>query len=517
MGLSLRQLRDKFDHIVILKGWGNVLSVIGLGSGSAKLLSLGAIEAMNAADEIYLRTEKHPTCVKLKELGFSWKKFDDLYENAENFDEVYSSIVDKLHAEVASGKNVVYVVPGHPCVGEKSVTMLRDKGLEFTIMSAVSFIDSCLIALGIDPLEGLLIIDGARGVEYLEEHLNVGVSTLISQAYNRMIMSDIKLALCSRYPDDYEVTIVTAAEVSGEQKIIRLPLYELDREDYADHLTSVYVPALDDGNKISGKYPADRLVNIMELLRSSKGCPWDRQQTMDSLKQYLIEETYEVIEAIEEENPLKHVDELGDLLLQIVFQAQIASEKEEFDFNDVVDTVCEKLIRRHPHVFADVDAKDSQAVLRNWEIIKRLEKKDEAANNEESVISGIPNSLPSLMRATKLQSKASRVGFDWNNVNDAMKKVDEEIDEFKEAFSSNEETRMAEELGDAIFSLVNVARLLKVDPEEALRHTCDRFSSRFKYIEKMARLEGRKIEDMTLGEMDKHWEDAKKAAKKTGL
>ncbi|MCR4403088.1 MAG: nucleoside triphosphate pyrophosphohydrolase [Firmicutes bacterium] len=258
------------------------------------------------------------------------------------------------------------------------------------------------------------------------------------------------------------------------------------------------------------EYSLAPLVAIMRRLRGEGGCPWDRKQTHESLRSYVVEEAYEVVQAIDDRDDDELCEELGDLLLQVAFHSQIASESGRFDVADVIRGVVEKLIRRHPHVFGDVEAKDSKTVLRNWERIKQRERKDESG--EGSILDNIAGAMPALMRALKVQSKASRVGFDWPDVSGALAKVREEMDELEEARRTDDRARVAEEVGDVLFALVNVARFLKVDPEIALGRTVDKFISRFKHIEMRACEAKRRVEDMTLDEMDSLWEEAKTKA-----
>lgn len=253
----------------------------------------------------------------------------------------------------------------------------------------------------------------------------------------------------------------------------------------------------------------ERLLNIMARLRGPGGCPWDRKQTHATLKPYVIEEAYEVVEAIDIGEPGKLAEELGDLLLQVVFHAQVASESGQFNFDDVVEGICEKLIRRHPHIFADVEAKDAAQVLHNWERIKQQEREDESGK-PSSLLDAVPKYLPALMQASKIQDKAARVGFDWQSADDAAAKVWEEADELREAMACGEPEHICDELGDLLFATVNVARLLKIDPEGALRHTNSKFAARFKFIESRAQENGTDLEDMTLEEMDEFWNEAKR-------
>lgn len=252
----------------------------------------------------------------------------------------------------------------------------------------------------------------------------------------------------------------------------------------------------------------DELLKIMSALRGEKGCPWDREQTMESLKPFIVEETYEVLEAIDEKDPEDVKEELGDLLFQIVFQCQIAKEKGDFDMADVIEKIGRKMIARHPHVFGDADYKTSAEVLVHWEAQKKREGKQ-----RESLLEGVPRTLPSLLRAHRLQDRAARVGFDWDKVGDVMKKLDEEIGEFKEAMEKNNEDAIEEELGDVLFMLVNISRFIGVNPEDALRKTISKFISRFRYIEMAAADSGKTLSDMTLAEMDALWDEAKKKTK----
>lgn len=250
----------------------------------------------------------------------------------------------------------------------------------------------------------------------------------------------------------------------------------------------------------------NNLLKIMSMLRGKKGCPWDKEQTTVSLKPFLIEEAYEVIEAIDEKSPEKLKEELGDLLLQVIFHAQIAKERKEFDMEGILETLEEKLIRRHPHVFGDVSYEDAKEVLVQWEKIKKEEK---ANSKRESMLDSVPKELPALLRAHRLQDKAARVGFDWKHINDVFAKVEEEIREFKGAIEEKKPEEIEDELGDIFFALVNVARFLEINPEDALRKTISKFISRFRYIEEKAKEQGRELSDMTLEEMDKFWEEAK--------
>ena len=257
---------------------------------------------------------------------------------------------------------------------------------------------------------------------------------------------------------------------------------------------------------LKDKYTFSDLVDIMKLLRSENGCPWDREQTHESLKKYLIEETYEVLEVIDLNDKKRLCEELGDLLLQIVFHAQIAKEEATFTIDDVITGVCRKMVVRHPHVFGEVKAETSDEVLTNWEQIK---KKEKGIESQTDVLKDVPSNLPALMRSYKVQQKAAQVGFDWNNIEDVFKKLEEEIIELKDVYKSKDVERITDEVGDVLFSIVNLSRFLKVQPELALTSSINKFISRFEYIETESRKEGKKLEDMSLEEMDELWNKAK--------
>ena len=250
----------------------------------------------------------------------------------------------------------------------------------------------------------------------------------------------------------------------------------------------------------------DELCEIMARLRAEEGCPWDREQTHESLRPYFLEETYEALEAIDNRDPKKLCSELGDVLLQIVFHAQIAHENGQYDIRSVLTRINEKLRYRHPHVFGDVTVRDSDEVVDNWEQLKLLEPE---ASHRTSALDGVPDILPALKRAHSLQKKAAKVGFDWPDVEGPRAKVREEEAELEEALASGDRDRVADEFGDLLFALVNVARFYKLDPEDALRRTCDRFTDRFTRVERQAGEMGRNLRGMDIAELDTLWEKAK--------
>ncbi|MBV7276772.1 nucleoside triphosphate pyrophosphohydrolase [Clostridiaceae bacterium UIB06] len=479
-----------------------MIKIIGLGPGAKEALTIGALETLNNSPKIYLRTEKHPTVEYLKNKNIKFESYDNKYEEGESFEQVYKAIADDLIKRCEEFKNIVYAVPGHPLVAERSVNILLDlcekKHIETEIIPAVSFIDALMESLKIDPIEGVKIIDA---FDIKNQILDKRVGTIITQVYDKFIASEVKLGLMDYYKDDCEIYFVRAAGVKGLESIRKIPLYELDRQEDIDYLTSIYILRDLDSTK-----DFRDLLDIMEKLRDSDGCPWDKEQTHESLKRYLIEESYEVLEAIDEKDDDKLSEELGDVLLQVVFHAQIGREDGFFNINDVIEKVCTKMITRHPHVFGNINVDTSDQVLVNWDKIK---KKEQGLQSYTDELKHVAKNLPALMRAEKVQKKAAKVGFDWDKIEDALDKVLEEYYEVKDVYKSKEMAKIVEEIGDLIFASVNVARFLDIDPEFALNYTIEKFIKRFAYIEEIAKSKGVDMTNMTLEQMDMLWEEAK--------
>jgi tetrapyrrole methylase family protein/MazG family protein len=338
-----------------------------------------------------------------------------------------------------------------------------------------------------------------------KQKLDVKLPIVITQVYNPQVAANVKIRLMDDYPDEYQVAVVRAAGVPGEERMAWIPLYELDRLPWINHLTSVFLPARS-GQGVRRGYDLSPLVEVMDNLRSPGGCPWDLEQTHASLKRYVVEEVYEVLEAIELGDMDKLCDELGDLLLQIVFHARIAEEHGCFSVQDVVDGVTTKMLRRHPHVFGNGVAATPDDVMVNWEQIKLSEQ---AGQQRVSRLDGVPVGLPALMRAFKLQAKAQKIGFDWEKIEDVWKKVSEETAEFQEVYEQKNNDKMEAEMGDLLFAVVNVARFAGIEPETALTRTNNKFLKRFRSMENTALERGYKIEKLPLKQLDELWNEAK--------
>ncbi|AUM97318.1 MULTISPECIES: bifunctional methyltransferase/pyrophosphohydrolase YabN [Clostridium] len=479
-----------------------MINIIGLGPGSKESITLGTIDSLKTVDKVFLRTEKHPTVEYINKLGITYETFDGEYEVGESFDDVYNSIAKSLIEASKDYSDIIYAVPGHPLVAEKSVDILiklcRQNNIKFKILPAVSFVDALMESLLLDPVEGLKIIDA---FDIKNQVMDKRIGTIITQVYDKFIASEVKLNLMNYYKDDTEIFFVRAAGIEGLEEIRKIPLYELDRQHNIDHLTSVYIPKV-----LNNNYDFMDLLDIMDKLRGEDGCPWDKEQTHTSLKKYLIEESYEVIEAIDNKDVDMLIEELGDVLLQVVFHSQIGKEDGFFEIKDVIQSICDKMINRHPHVFSDLEINNSNEVLENWDKIKSMEQGNETYTDS---IRHIAKTLPALMRADKVQKKAAKVGFDWENIEDAMKKIIEEYKEIEDVYKSKNKVKILEEIGDLLFSVVNVARFLDIDPENALNYSIDKFINRFQYIEDEAIAMGRSLDNMSLEEMDELWKEAK--------
>lgn len=479
--------------------------ILGLGAGDLNQLPFGVYQKLTRAENVFLRTKEHPVVQQLAEQGFTYKSFDFIYESHEQFDDVYTAITEQLLNE-AKEQEVVYGVPGHPFVAERTVQLLLEKAqnhqVEIELAGGQSFLDSLFQAVQIDPIEGCQIVDGTN---LKREEIQVRQHIVICQVYDAFIASEVKLTLMDLLPDDYEVTIVTAAGSSGEQ-LRTLPLYELDHSTTLNNLTAVYVPPVKDETILYRDF--NQLRGIIAELRGPNGCPWDKKQTHMSLKKYLLEEAYEVLDAIDEEDDDHLAEELGDVLLQVLLHAQIGEEEGLFSIDDVIRTLSEKMVRRHPHVFQTANVDTEEGVVQQWDEIKRLEKESNG-QNELSILSGIPRSMPSLSRADQIQKKAAKVGFDWDNVAPIWMKVQEEIAEFMNEIKQGNCTKAKKEFGDILFAFVNLARFYEIDPELALQGTNEKFRKRFCYIEDVLKQRGLTFEEVDLDYLDQIWEEAK--------
>ena len=473
------------------------ITIVGLGPGEPRLLTRQAWDVLSTAKEVWLRTGRHPVTAGLPS-ELQVHTFDDLYDRLESFEAVYLAIVKRVLDLGLRPEGVVYAVPGDPGVGEATVAALVAAAkVPILRVHGVSFVEPCLACLGRDALDGLFIADALDLARRHHPPFPPDVPALVGQLYSNLVAADVKLTLMNQYPDDHEVSLIQAAG-TDDAGLVKLPLYELDRVASIGSLSALFVPPLKSASAF------ETFQETVAHLRAPEGCPWDREQTPQSLRVHLMEEAFEALQALDAEDPGALREELGDLLLQIVLQVQIATEAGEFSMADVVCGINSKIVRRHPHVFGGVEVGGVEQVLQNWEALKAVER---AENGEgKGLLGGVPIGLPALAQAAEIQRRVARVGFDWPDREGVLAKIGEEMREVEEA--ANPASRAAE-VGDLLFAVVNYARWLDVDPEAGLREANRRFRMRFAKVEAAAAEGGNRIKGMTPEEMDRLWEAAK--------
>ncbi len=489
------------------------VTVVGLGPGPADWVTAEARETLRLLGaRVFVRTALHPAIPSVLQ-GVAYESFDGLYERAPDLDGVYAEMEARLTASADEGQVTVLAVPGDGEVGEAIVGWLRRGDVRVRVVPGVPLASGALAAAGLSAVEGMQAVDaaalGGSGVD-LKVELNPLWTAVVTGVFNRVVAGETKLALQRVYPEDHLVRVVHHPGMP-EGRVDELPLSALDRgEVELDHLTHVVVPPAP-ATVPTGSAHGFRAV-VARLRAPEIGCPWDLEQTHVSLTRYMIEEAYEVVDAIEHGTPAMVADELGDVLLQVGLHAEIADQAGEYDWNDVVRAVSEKLIRRHPHVFGEAEVSGAADVVRNWDVLKSQEREGEPA--PKSALEGVPKSLPSLKRAAELGRKAVKAGFDWQDRTGAVAKVREELDELLEARSVEE---WREELGDLLWMLANLAMRDGVDPEEALRASIKKFMARFEELERRARERGwESLEGRPTEELLELWREAKTAVRDGG-
>ena len=464
------------------------LKVIGLGPGAGDWIPRRNVDALKSASSVLLRTEIHPSTQMLLTEGIAFDTCDDLYDKAFTFDELYRAIARRA-ADLEN--KAVFAVPGHPMVGEESVRLLAEMR-PIDVYPAPSFVDAVLAATKIS-------FSGALQVWNAHEPDGVLIDPRSSQVVYQLDSADAasyaKLSLMKRFPESHRAFLVSRAG-GLDEAVEEIELCDLDRKTY-DPLTSAFIPPIE-SEFAPGFYG---LVQIVDSLLGPNGCPWDREQTHKSLKKHMVEETYEVLDAIDKNDPDALCEELGDFLLQALMHAQMDAIEGFYDIDDVVQGISEKLVRRHPHVFGDVSVSGSDEVLTNWDAIKKAEK-----GEATSALAGVPRAMPALLRAHEISKRAVRVGFEWQQLEDVFTKLSEEIAELRQAMQGDSREQIESEIGDVLFTVVNIARWLKVEPEEALRKMVDRFTARFQRMESLAE---KPVAQLSFDEWDALWNQAK--------
>jgi len=463
---------------------GGRVVVVGLGPAGADLLLPAARDALARSARRFVRTARHPAVEELAREGMDLRGFDDVYESTDRIERVYESIVRTLVREAWTHGEICYAVPGNPSVAERTVALLREAAavgeIELTVVPGLSFAELAWSRLGVDPIDGARIVDGRR---FTIDAAGLHGQLLVVQCDTTLVLSEVKLALLDALDPATPVTVLQRLGLPDES-VSDVPLAELDRAVEPDHLTSVFA----DTGSVALTPELARFVALMEQLRGPGGCPWDAEQTHHSLTRYLLEEAYEVVEAVAalpppapagEPPPEAYAalaDELGDLLCQIVFHVVLAGEAGAFTMADVITGIHDKLVRRHPHVFGEAEADTPAAVMRNWEQIKKAEK------GASSLVDGLTPGLPSLLYAHKLYRKAASVGLEPGDTADALARVDAAAARLRDA--AGDDTEAA--LGEMLAAAVVVARAHGVDAESALRGWSARFRDRFMATEQLA-------------------------------
>ena len=474
-----------------------VVTVVGLGPGGPEYVTEHTLAEIRRATHHFVRTSRHPSASLVADAV----SFDDVYEQADTFDDVYAEITERLVAAAHAHGEVLYAVPGSPLVLERTVrSLLADTRISCRVHPAMSFLDVAYARLGIDPVEArVTLVDGH---EFASAAAGLTGPLLVAHTHANWVLSDIKLAVEDASGD--EPVVILQRLGTADEAVVHTTWADLDRTVEADHLTCIYIPSL-------GAPVGAELVRFHQLARTLREqCPWDQEQTHATLVRYLLEETYELVDALQALDPDdpatdEHLlEELGDVLYQIEFHATIAEQEGRFTMADVARNVHDKLVRRHPHVFGDVTADDSETVKANWDAIKREEK------GRTSVFDGVAAAQPSLSYAEAVQRKAAKVGFDWPDVHGALPKIAEEAGELLAASEAGDPAHVADELGDLLFAVVNVARHLHVEPETALRAATGKFRTRFEAVEALARARGLDLHTAGLDALDALWDEVKR-------
>jgi tetrapyrrole methylase family protein/MazG family protein len=478
------------------------ITIIGLGPSGSEHWTQAAHKLLREAKEVYLRTTYHSS---VSDIPGQIHTFDNWYQQNRTLDQIHDQVAAEIVRLGQHSEGVIYAVPGHPNVGEATVPRIRTLAnaakLAVTIIPGLSYLDATFTALNLDTPGNLQIADAGEIAVLHHPALEPGRPALITHLSGQEMTVQIKRTLLNAYSNDFNVTLLQAIGTKDE-RIWSCSLSILDSQPNLDLPSTLYLPPDNAHSNFSA------FQETIAHLRSPGGCPWDREQTHQSLRSFLLEETYEVLEALDADDPAALAEELGDLLLQIVLHTQIAIDTGQFKMGTVIDHINRKLLRRHPHVFGNMVINRVADVTANWEAIKKREKVAKGQPVQTvSALDGVPEALPALAQAMAISKEAVRVGFEWPNIEGVLDKVIEEAQEIAEATDPH---HLESEIGDLLFSVVNLARWQYVDPESALRSTNARFSHRFKKMEALAAAQNKNLSDISIDEMDTLWDEAKK-------
>lgn len=474
------------------------ITVVTLGPGDPNLLTLQAADALRHARQLVLRTQCHGVSPWLQAQNIAFTTLDDMYDQFEDFDALHAAMAQRLWQQALTAPLTYAVMDAASDGSVAALAAAAPSDGQLTCLAGVSMADAYLSALP-QAAGGSLRILPATGCAAAQ--LDPRAALLITEIDSPVLAGHVKLHLTNLYDDEMPV-IFFPSTVKGHRKAQTIPLLELDRQRTYDHTVAVYLPTAPMQQR--QRFCFADLVELLSILRGENGCPWDKEQTHQSLRKYLIEESYEAAAAIDEGDPDHLADELGDVLLQVVFHASVGESYGEFGIGDVTTAICRKMLYRHAHIFSHDRCNTADEVSANWERLKKAEK---GLTTQASVLADVSRALPSLMRATKVQKKAADVGFDWDTADEALPKVHEEALEVKTELDAGRDP--GEELGDLFFSCVNVSRLCGLDAEELLNHATEKFISRFSAMEKLIISSGKSLKGLTLSEMDVYWNQVK--------
>ena len=481
------------------------ITVISLGPGDPKLLTLQTLDILRKSRHLILRTSRHRTANWLREEGVIFTDFDALYDEYEDFDQLHAEMARLLREEAAEHALTFAVIDAQTDGAVRALRASCPEDARVTILPGITMADSCMALLP-ESFEQSGSVRVLPAMDAVQAAPDPATPQLITEIFDRVLASDLKLRLADLYGDEAEVVLFPSS-VKINRKPLVIPLMELDRQRTYDHTVCLYIPAMDLHHR--ERFCFDDLLQVMHTLRQQ--CPWDGEQTHESLRKYLIEEAYEAVGAIDEDDMDHLADELGDVLLQIAFHADIAQEVGEFSISDVTTAIVRKMIYRHAHIFGNVHCDTAEEVTQSWEKLKKAEK---GLTTQSSVLADVSQGLPALMRASKVQKKAAQVGFDWDDAIGALPKIHEEADEVLAELEAGRDP--GEELGDLLFSCVNVARLAGLEPELLLKAATEKFIRRFTAMENLIISDEKSLEGLTLAEMDVYWNRVK-ADQKNGL
>lgn len=497
------------------------LTIVGLGPGDPKHLTLEASDILSAANVLYVQTNNHFSLDSLRQRfdHLEIRFLDDIFDSSTSMQAGHGRVAAHL-LELATAESVTFGLPGSAAASERVVGLLTSlaaaRSLSVRVVPGLGYIEAISSAVSLYEADWLTILDAleisvsssanALG-ESPNEHVYSAIKTPVTTS--PVLITDLHSAAITRlvidwltrfWPEGHDVLLVRDAGTSRSRvehhRLRCVPMEEIEGHD------ALVIPAI---SQTADVRTLDGLLNVTRALRAPGGCAWDREQTHDTLKTHLLEETYEVVEALDRHDYSGLAEELGDLMFQIAIHSQIAAEHHEFDIQDVLAGISSKLIRRHPHVFGNLNLPTSAAVLARWETLKQIEKPD-----RESILSSIPEAMPALQYSYAVQKRVAHQGFDWESIDDVLAKVDEELGELRQALSAQEtHERVLEELGDLIFVLATVGRRLKLDPEEALRKSNRKFVERFKHVEQASKQSGKSLREFSPQELDALWRLAK--------